>query len=246
MTTTFVLVVGAVAVLAGAIASVAGFGIGSVLTPIVSTGYGMKLAVVLVAIPHLAATILRAWRLRHEVDRGVLFRFGIASAAGGLTGALLHNQVRSGGLAIVFGFLLVFAGVVGLTRLSERMRFGHKTAWVAGVLSGGLGGMVGNQGGIRSAALMGFDIRKEAFVATGTAIGLVVDAVRLPIYLAGESSEVILRAWPLVAVMTAGTLLGTIAGERVLRRIPERVFRTIVSLLILALGLAVLGGVGRS
>ena len=106
--------------------------------------------------------------------------------------------------------------------------------------------MVGNQGGIRSAALMGFDIRKEAFVATGTAIGLVVDAVRLPIYLAGESSEVILRAWPLVAVMTAGTLLGTIAGERVLRRIPERVFRTIVSLLILALGMAVLGGVGRS
>src|SRR5512138_1613935 len=235
----FARLVGAVAVLAGAIASVAGFGIGSVLTPIVATTYGMKLAVVLVAIPHLAATILRAWRLRHDVDRNVLLRFGIASAAGGFTGALLHNEVQSGGLAIVFGCLLVFAGVVGLTRLSERMRFGHKTAWVAGVLSGGLGGLVGIQGGIRSAALMGFDIRKEAFVATGTAIGLVVDTVRLPVYLAADSAQILLQAWPLVAVTTAGTLLGTIAGERVLRRIPERVFRTVVSLLILGLGVAV-------
>lgn len=241
----FILVVGAVAVLAGAIASVAGFGIGSVLTPIVATRFGVKVAVVLVAIPHFAAALLRAWRLRHEVDRGVLLRFGIASAAGGLTGALLHNRVRSGGLAVVFGCLLVFAGVVGITRLSERMRFGHRTAWVGGALSGGLGGLVGNQGGIRAAALMGFEIRKEAFVATGTAIGLVVDAVRIPVYIAGDSSEVILRAWPLVAAMAAGTLLGTIAGERVLRRIPERVFRTIVSLLILALGVAVLAGVGR-
>jgi uncharacterized membrane protein YfcA len=241
----FILVVGAVAVLAGAIASVAGFGIGSVLTPIVATRFGVKLAVVLVAIPHLAATLLRAWRLRHEIDRSVLLRFGIASAAGGLTGALLHNHVQSGGLAVVFGCLLVFAGVVGVTRLSERMRFGHRTAWVAGVLSGGLGGLVGNQGGIRAAALMGFEIRKEAFVATGTAIGLVVDAVRIPVYIAGDSSEIIRRAWPLVVVMGAGTLLGTLAGERVLRRIPERVFRTTVSLLILALGVAVLAGVGR-
>ena len=241
----FILAVGAVAVLAGAIASVAGFGIGSVLTPVVATRFGVKLAVVLVAIPHFAATLLRAWRLRHEIDRGVLLRFGIASAAGGLTGALLHNHVPGGGLAVVFGCLLVFAGVVGVTRLSERMRFGHGTAWIAGVLSGGLGGLVGSQGGIRAAALMGFEIRKEAFVATGTAIGLVVDAVRIPVYLAGDSSEVILRTWPLVVVMAAGTLIGTIAGERLLRRLPERVFRTIVSLLVLALGVAVLAGVGR-
>jgi hypothetical protein len=55
------------------------------------------------------------------------------------------------------------------------MRFGRITGYMAGALSGLFGGLVGNQGGIRSAALMGFDINKEAFVATATAIGLVVD-----------------------------------------------------------------------
>ena len=242
---TFVLLVGLAAVAAGAIASVAGFGIGSTLTPLVAIRYGIKVSVVLVAIPHFTATLLRAWRLRHAVDRTVLLRFGIASAAGGFTGAFLHNRVQSSGLGIVFGCLLVLAGLAGVSRLFERVRFGRRAAWVAGVVSGGLGGLVGNQGGIRSAALMGFDCRKEAFVATGTAIGLVVDAVRLPVYLASEGREVVLEAWPLVALATAGTLAGTLAGETVLRRIPERIFRTVVSCLILGLGVAVLAGVGR-
>jgi uncharacterized membrane protein YfcA len=242
----FVLLVGVAAVAAGAIAAVAGFGIGSTLTPLVALRYGIKLAVVLVAIPHFTATVLRAWRLRHEVDRTVLLRFGIASAAGGLTGALLHNRIESAWLAIVFGCVLVLAGLAGLTRLWERVHFGHLTAWIAGVLSGGLGGLVGNQGGLRSAALMGFDIRKEAFVATSTAIGLVVDAVRLPVYLSTEGRGSVLEEWPLVVAATAGTLVGTLLGERVLRRIPERVFRTVVSLLILLLGVTVLAGVGRT
>ena len=240
------LLVGLAAVAAGAIASVAGFGIGSTLTPVVAIRHGMKLAVVLVAIPHFAATLLRAWRLRREVDRTVLLRFGLASAAGGLTGAFFHHRVESGGLAIVFGSLLVLAGIAGLTRLLERIHLGRTAAWIAGILSGGLGGLVGVQGGLRAAALMAFDIRKEAFVATGTAIALVVDTVRLPVYLMMEGRGVVLQEWPVVAIATAGTLIGTLAGERVLRHIPERVFRTVVSLLILGLGVAVLGGVGGS
>ncbi|MCL2726658.1 MAG: sulfite exporter TauE/SafE family protein [Polyangiaceae bacterium] len=241
----FFILVGVAGMIMGGVASVAGFGIGSVLTPLVATQYGMKLAVALVAIPHFAATLLRAWRLRRDVDRTVLLRFGIASAAGGLTGAILHNRVKSNGLAIVLGCLLVFAGITGVAGLSQRLRFGRRTAWVAGILSGGLGGLVGNQGGIRSAALMGFDVRKEAFVATATAIGVVVDLARLPIYLTAQGRE-ILAAWPLVAVATGATLTGTLAGESILRRIPERTFRMAVSLIILGLGIAVLGGVAHS
>ena len=37
-------------------------------------------------------------------------------------------------------------------------------AWLAGALSGLLGGLVGNQGGIRSAALLGFNLSKANFV----------------------------------------------------------------------------------
>jgi uncharacterized membrane protein YfcA len=101
-----------VAVLGGATAAVAGFGIGSLLTPILALSVGTPLAVAAVSIPHAAATALRFWRLRTSVDRGVLLRFGLLSAAGGpmramampiavmtvgtLTGTLLGERVLLG------------------------------------------------------------------------------------------------------------------------------------------------------
>jgi uncharacterized membrane protein YfcA len=71
-----------VAALAGGIASIAGFEIGSLLTPLVASRYGMKTAVGAVAIPHLIATVWRFWRLRSDVDRRVFLGFGLMNAAG--------------------------------------------------------------------------------------------------------------------------------------------------------------------
>jgi len=62
----FLIVVAVLAALAGGIASIAGFGIGSLLTPLVASQYGMKTAVGAVAIPHFIATVLRFWRLRSD------------------------------------------------------------------------------------------------------------------------------------------------------------------------------------
>src|SRR6185503_20412587 len=98
-------------------------------------------------------------------DRRVFVNFGVFSAAGGLLGAILSTRAKSPTLGIVFGSLLIFAGLTGLLGLTERVRLGRRAAWIAGALSGFFGGLVGNQGGIRSAGLLGFDVGKEALVA---------------------------------------------------------------------------------
>lgn len=229
------IVPGLVAVLAGAVASVAGFGIGSLLTPTLAPLLGTRLAVVAVALPHAAGTALRLWRLRRHLDRAVLRGFGLASAAGGLAGALLHGAVSSPALSLVFGLLLLLSGAAGFTRWPERLHLHGGAAVAAGALSGLFGGMVGNQGGIRTAALLAFPLPREAFVATATATALLVDAARLPVYLWTSGAD-LARLGPLLAVLTAGVLLGTIAGEGVLRRLPEPVFRRTVSALLLLLG----------
>jgi uncharacterized membrane protein YfcA len=225
--------------LAGAVAAVSGFGIGSLLTPVLSTPFGTKVAVAAVSIPHVVGTAARFVKLRAHVDRRAFVRFGILSAVGGLLGALINARVNAPILSIVLGVLLIFAGLSGLVGLPERLRLGRRTAWVAGLLSGLFGGLVGNQGGIRSAAMMGFDLPKEAFVATATAVALVVDGARLPIYLWTEW-RALLRVWPEIVAATVGVLLGTVAGVRVLKRIPERLFRPAVSILIAALGVYML------
>lgn len=224
------------AMLAGAVAAISGFGVGSLLTPLLSLRYGAKLAVAIVSVPHLIATAARFLGLRRHLDWKVFLNFGILSAVGGLLGALLNAWANSPALAIVFGCLLLFAGISGLTHLIDRMHFGHRAAWLAGALSGFFGGLVGNQGGIRSAALLGFDIRKEALVATATAVALIVDGSRMPVYLVIEGKEVA-HAWPILIVTILGVLLGTFGGVRLLKRIPENRFRQLLYSLILLLGL---------
>ena len=167
----------ATALVAAAIAAVAGFGIGSLLTPAFGLVVDTRLAVAAVSIPHAIGTVVRFWTLRRHIDGSVLGRFGIASAVGGLAGALLHNRAGAPWLTVIFGALLLFVAASEMSGLSRRMRFHGAVAWVAGVVSGLFGGLVGNQGGIRSAALLGFDLDKRAFVATATATGLIVDAV---------------------------------------------------------------------
>src|SRR5438045_818620 len=204
---------------AAGIASVTGFGIGSLLTPVLAIETGTKLAVAAVSIPHLVGTAQRFWLLRQHVDRHVLLGFGVASAIGGLIGALVHVWVSSRVLAVVFGVVVAIAGVSELTGWMRRVHWGRRSAWAAGALSGALGGMVGNQGGIRTAALLGFDVPKESFVATATAIGLFVDGARMPVYLATEWRDIV-RVWPLVRSATAGVVAGTVLGTPRLARRP--------------------------
>jgi uncharacterized protein len=231
----FEIAVAAAAVLAGVVASVAGFGIGSVLTPLLSVALGTKLAVAAVSIPHVAGTAVRFWMLRGRVDRRIFLWFGLTSAAGGLIGALLHADATSRGLAIVLGGLLLFVGVSELTGLMRHVRLGRRAAWIAGAVSGAFGGLVGNQGGIRSAALLAFEGDKETFIATATAVGLIVDGARMPVYLATEWTG-LREVWPLIVLATAGVVAGTLVGRRVLSFVPEPVFRRLVAVLLLLLG----------
>lgn len=234
---------GLLAVVAGAVAAVAGFGIGSLLTPALSATLGTKVAVAVVAVPHVIATAARLWVLRASVDRRVLLTFGLASAIGGLAGALLHTALASPLLAGVLGALLILAGTSEITGIGKRLRFQGIWATVAGAMSGVFGGLVGNQGGIRSAALLRFELPREGLVATATATALLVDAARLPVYVV-TTGEDMLREWPTIALLTAGVLVGTFVGAPVLRRVPELVFRRVLAILLIGLGAALILGIG--
>ena len=225
----------AVSILAGATAAVAGFGIGSLLTPLVATRYGMAAAVAAVAIPHAAATALRAWRLRAAIDWAILWRFGLVSAAGGLAGALLYARLGSRALTLILGLLLVATAGAALSGWTSRWRPRGASVQLLGAASGFFGGIAGNQGGLRAAALLAFGLGPAAYVATATMTGLLVDAARLPVYLALAGDDLI-RMGGVIGVATAGTLIGTLLGERVLLGLSVERFRILISVLIGLLG----------
>jgi uncharacterized membrane protein YfcA len=198
------------------------------------------LAVAAVSLPHVAGTAFRLWLLEtRAIDRRVFWNFGLTSAAGGLTGALLQAWAGGRVLSMVFGGLLLFAAISEVSGLARRMRFTGPAAWIAGALSGLLGGLVGNQGGIRSAALLGFGLSKQALVATATAVALLVDGARVPVYLSSHGREM-LAMWPSIAVAAACVLAGTFIGSRALKRISEPVFRFVLAMVLAALGVAMI------
>jgi len=232
----FLVAVAIVGILSGATATVVGFGIGSLMTPLLAIEFGTTTAVALVTVPHAAATAVRCWRLRAHVDRTVLVRFGLLSAAGALAGALIYTRVGPGPLTRVLGGLLVLTAVAQLTAWTSRRQARGPVVAVFGLLSGFFGGIAGNQGGLRSAALTAFGLSPLAFVATATAIGLLVDAARTPIYV-WHSGAVLRTLWVPIIVAAVGVLIGTFVGERMLLGLSPRRFGQIVGVAIGALGI---------
>ena len=118
----FILSVFCVGVLSGATASLLGFGIGSMLTPLLTASLGASLAVAAVSLPHAVATAVRCWRLRKHIAFDVLKRFGLLSAAGGLAGALLYTQLGPSVLGRVLGALLLMTAMAQWTGMAKRWR----------------------------------------------------------------------------------------------------------------------------
>jgi uncharacterized membrane protein YfcA len=231
--------IAAASVLAGAVAAVSGFGIGSLLTPVLVFSIPMATgeAVAVLAVPHAVATAIRFARLRHDVHAPTFREFGVASAAGGLAGAALQSQLTSPVLTLVLSALLILAGTTELMR--RRVPLPRTPMWrrAGGVLSGLFGGLVGNQGGIRAAALLGFELRPRQLVATATASALLVDAARVPIYLV-SSGSLMAQSGSLLLVLTAGVIVGTFVGVPLLGRIPESTYRRVVGALLIGLGVS--------
>jgi uncharacterized membrane protein YfcA len=181
----FIFAASIVAVLASGIASIAGFGIGSLMTSLVATRYGMKTAVAAVAVPHLIAMDLRFWRLRRDLDRRVLLGFGAMNAAGSLAGALLDVWVDSPVLSIVLGILLLFSGIaVSSWRSIARIRRADVS----------VRRHPGSQAMLALAFKAGPSWRQRQRSALWST------SVRMPVYLITGSGQM-LRAWPAVVTL---------------------------------------------
>ena len=231
--------VGSASILAGAVAAVSGFGIGSLLTPVLVFLIPLPTAhaVAVLAVPHALATAIRFVRLRGDVHVPTFREFGVASAVGGLAGAALQSQLASPVLTLVLSLLLISSGSTELLR--RRVPLPQTSGWrlTGGVLSGLFGGLVGNQGGIRAAALLGFQLRPRQLVATATASALLVDAARVPIYFV-TAGTVISESLHLLLLISMGVTAGTFIGVPILGRIPEPAYRRLVGALLVTLGIS--------
>jgi hypothetical protein len=108
------------------------------------------------------------------------------------------------------------------------------TLFLTGRLSGFLAGFTGTGGPVRALALSSFQFSKEKFIATSSAIDMLVDATRAYIYLsAGYWGE---GDWTLVAGLAVIAFLGSLTGKWLLEKLTSDFFRKLVLVIVALVG----------
>lgn len=221
---------------------ISGFGLGTLLTPIFLIFYDVKIAILIVAVVHLMNNLLKLSLFSRHVSLEILRRFGVLTLVGAFMGAFAQGTMDSSGVKILLGFVLIFLGAKELLGFGERLRIPRKIDFLGGFFSGLLGGFVGNQGAIRSAYLLNYDITKEVFVATAALIASVVDITRIPIYMYHNKEDLVSNAW-LILLTVASAFVGTLAGKQLIKRVSLKAFKLYVSSAVLSIGFLLALGV---
>ncbi len=235
-----------------------GFGLGTLLMPVVAIFFPLDAAIAMTAVVHLANNVFKLALMGRRADRPTVAAFGVPAVVAALAGAQLLNWLGSvpalattslAGLTLELSPLKVTIG--GLIAMFLVLEWSDRFAAIAldrkwlpagGLISGFFGGLSGHQGAFRSMFLLRAGLDKDAFVATGIVLAVMVDLSRLLVYGAGGSIAASLVDWRLAGAACAAAFLGAWAGASILGRVTIRVVRLGVSVLLAVVALGLLTG----
>ncbi len=238
--------------LASALTLFSGFGLGTILMPIVAIFLPVPIAIAITAIVHLLNKVFKLILLWRDVDRHVLIGFGIPAFVAAIPGAFLLGGLSrlpalteyqlSGGtyyispVKLVAGILLIiFATAEQWPFLKNRLilKWGLP---LGGILSGFFGGLTGHQGAFRSAFLVQGSFSERGFIATNAAIAAMVDFIRIFIYgLTFDLASVETHA-PLIWAAILASFLGVIIASEFLKKVTMAFIQRLIGVMMYILG----------
>lgn len=206
--------------------TVAGFGSSTLLLPVAVLFFDFQTALVLVAFVHIFGNLGRITLFRKELDLPLLLYFGMPGVVLTALGALLVASLDQETLKGLLGIFLIFYTVYAIGNAKFRIAKTGMVMFFGGAASGFLAGLIGTGGALRAAFLTAFGMSKARYIVTGAAIALMVDATRLPLYV-GQGFLRPEYYW-FLPVLFALAIAGSLAGKRLVDKLPQILFRKIV------------------
>ena len=239
-----------------------GFGLGTLLLPAFVWFFPVEVAVAVTAIVHAANNGFKLVVLGASAKKEVLLRFGIPAVLAAFIGAYLltHFSVQDPlfswdffgrnaeitWVKLVMGLLILGFAAFELTPSLQKLRSPTKYLSLGGALSGFFGGLSGHQGALRAAFLTPLELSSKEFVATQAVLAVMVDIARLLVYgwafvvLKNSAVEI---PWKLVGVACVSAFSGVLVGKNMLEKITMDSIRTLVGILLIVVGLALISGI---
>lgn len=235
-----------------------GFGLGTILMPVVAIFFPVAVAVAMTAFVHLLNNLFKLTVLWRKIDWPVVLRFGLPAMAATVPGALLLTQlsglpeIHSYAIAgmkasvtpvkLTVGFLLIFFATVEWLPVLKNINLDRRTLPVGGMLSGFFGGLSGHQGAFRSAFLIRAGLDKDRFVASNAAIAALVDVTRLAVYGLNIALLMAQVNMGLLAAATLAAFAGVLAGTVFLRKVTIGFIQNLVAAALYTLGGLLIAG----
>ena len=204
--------------LAAALTVPAGFGLSTILTPLVLLLMGPHEAVAVVAVVHGAHNAGKFAALRESVDFEAFRRYGVWLVLGAILGAALQNEVPQKPLLALIGAFLVSLPLLSMSEGWPGYRIPEANDSLGGFGSGFMGGLTGHQGALRAMFLTRRLPDKMTYAATASVLALCVDLSRVPVYLLFRYDEMSQHA-ALTLVLVISALIGVRVGKTWLERL---------------------------
>jgi len=251
-----------VAMTASALTLFSGFGLGTLLMPVIAIFFPLETAIAMTAMVHLANNGFKVALLGKNTDISVLIRFGLPAILSAFVGGavliwlgeigsinpvyeyqLFNETYQVLPIKLVIGSLIISFVIMELNSHFSGIAFNRKYLPLGGMISGFFGGLSGHQGAFRSMFLLKAGLTKEVFIATGIVIAIMVDLARMVIYGLNISLQQEQLDWPLIIAATLSAFSGAYFGSRLLKKVTIRFIRIIVSILLIIIALGMIIGV---
>lgn len=226
-----------------------GFGLGTILMPVFALFFPVEVAIALTGVVHFSNNLFKMALVGKYTDKQVLLRFGIPAIFASFAGALLLMQISGfqplfsynlgerqfevTPIKLVIAVLLLFFSLFEVIPRFQKMQFGKNKLVLGGILSGFFGGLAGIQGALRSAFLIKAGLSKEAYIATGVLIALLVDITRLSVYAERFTTSGLHENPGLIIFAVASAILGAIIGKKLLKKITIQIVQIFVAVMLI-------------
>src|SRR3989304_7581479 len=229
--------ISALTFLAGILGTITGFGISTVMVPIVLLFLPLPETLLLVGVIHWFGDLWKMYFFKKGFDWELLVFFGIPGVALAYVGASLVLQLPEALVSRFMGAILVAYVVFIWLRPSFKMKKSPLVASLGGAASGFLGGLTGVGGGaLRAVFLTAFNVPKSTYIFTSGLLGAVIDASRITTYYVGGTRINTNLSWGLLAFIPA-SLAGAWVAKRIVDKIPQGVFRSLIAVFLFVLGI---------
>jgi hypothetical protein len=228
-----------VSYLAASSATIAGFGSSTLLIPVALLFMDIKTTIFIVAFFHLFNNIFKIKMFWSKIDFNTFLLFGIPSIILAFIGAALISVIPVEIIKSILAVFLIIYSIYTLINPKFALKKSKASAVVGGGFSGLLAGLIGMGGAIRSAFLIAFNLPKEVYIATSAMIAVVIDVTRIPTYF---FTKVVQGSWHYIFLffLFVSAYLGVKTGKILLKRINQKTFRKIVSIVLFLVGVKML------